>query len=316
MTEHVVLSIGGNSLIKNESRREIDDQLQAVQKIAGHIADFIKLGHDVVITHGNGPQVGFILRRSEIAFEAGELHFVPLKNCVADTQGAIGYQIQESLCNAFKNKDIKKCATTVVTMVEVDPKDPSFENPTKPIGVFYSKKKMASLLSKHPDWVMVNMEGKGYRRVVPSPDPKRIVEIQAIKTMIKDGLCVIAAGGGGIPVVADARGNLSGVNAVIDKDLSTALLASDLSAHLLIILTSVENVFVNFNKPSQKALDRLTVFEAAQLIDQGQFAPGSMLPKIQAALNFINRGGERVIITTPENLIAGVLENRGTHIVP
>ncbi|MBU0465495.1 MAG: carbamate kinase [Proteobacteria bacterium] len=316
MTECVVIAIGGNSLIKDENRREIDDQLQAVQETIGHIADFIELGYDVVITHGNGPQVGFILRRSELAFEAGELHFVPLKNCVADTQGAIGYQIQESLCNAFKKRGIKKSAVTVVTMVEVDPKDPSFENPTKPIGVFYSKEKLDSLQREHPDWVMVHVEGKGFRRVVPSPLPRRIIEIQAIKTMVKEGLCVIAAGGGGIPVVTDEKGNLSGVNAVIDKDLSTALLASDLSAHLMIILTSVVNVFIDFNKPRQKALDRLTVFEAEQLIAQGQFSKGSMLPKIQAALMFIARGGKRVIITTPENLVPAVLKNCGTHIVP
>lgn len=315
MMERVIIAIGGNSLIKDEKHREVEDQLQAVQETTGYIADFINLGYDVVITHGNGPQVGFILRRSELAFEAGELHFVPLKNCVANTQGAIGYQIQESLCNAFKNKGISKTVATVVTMVEVDHKDPSFENPTKPIGVFYSREKIDSLLSKHPDWQMVHME-EGYRRVVPSPVPKRIVEISAIKALVKEGFCVIAAGGGGIPVVADDQGNLSGVNAVIDKDLTTALLASDLSAHVLIMLTSVDNVFVDFNKPGQKALSLLTVPEAVKLIEQGQFSPGSMLPKIQAALSFIAGGGKRVIITSPGNLINAVLKKQGTHIVP
>lgn len=316
MKEPVVIAIGGNSLIKDDNRREIDDQLQAVQETISHIADLIELGYDIVITHGNGPQVGFILRRSELAFEAGELHFVPLKNCVADTQGAIGYQIQESLCNAFKKRGIKKFAATVVTMVEVDPKDLSFENPTKPIGVFYSKEKLDFLQKSHPDWAMLYVEKKGFRRVVPSPLPMRIIEIQVIKSMVKGGFCVIAAGGGGIPVVMDEKGNLSGVNAVIDKDLSTALLASELSAHLMIILTSVTNVFTDFNKPGQKALDQLTAFEAQQLIDQGQFSQGSMLPKIQAALMFIARGGKRVIITTPENLVPAVLKNCGTHIVP
>ena len=316
MTECVVIAIGGNSLIKDEKHQEVDDQLQAVQETIGYIADFMELGYDVVITHGNGPQVGFIMRRSELAFEAGELHFVPLKNCVADTQGAIGYQIQESLYNAFKKRGIKKSAATIVTMVEVDPEDPSLENPTKPIGLFYSKEKLDSLQKEHPNWVMVHVEGKGFRRVVPSPLPKRIIEIQAIKSMVKEGICVIAAGGGGIPVVVDENGNISGINAVIDKDLSTALLASDLSVNLMIILTSVEKVFINFNKPNQKALDQLTIFEAKQLIDQGQFAKGSMLPKIQAALMFIAKGGKRVIITTPENLVPAVLKNCGTHIVP
>ena len=316
MTECVVIAIGGNSLIKDEKHQEVDDQLQAVQETIGYIADFMELGYDVVITHGNGPQVGFIMRRSELAFEAGELHFVPLKNCVADTQGAIGYQIQESLYNAFKKRGIKKSAATIVTMVEVDPEDPSLENPTKPIGMFYSKEKLDSLQKEHPNWVMVHVEGKGFRRVVPSPLPRRIIEIQAIKSMVKEGICVIAAGGGGIPVVVDENGNISGINAVIDKDLSTALLASDLSVNLMIILTSVEKVFINFNKPNQKALDQLTIFEAKQLIDQGQFAKGSMLPKIQAALMFIAKGGKRVIITSPENLVPAVLKNHGTHIVP
>ncbi len=316
MTECVVIAIGGNSLIKDEKHQEVDDQLQAVQETIGYIADFMELGYDVVITHGNGPQVGFIMRRSELAFEAGELHFVPLKNCVADTQGAIGYQIQESLYNAFKKRGIKKSAATIVTMVEVDPEDPSLENPTKPIGLFYSKEKLDSLQREHPNWVMVHVEGKGFRRVVPSPLPRRIIEIQAIKSMVKEGICVIAAGGGGIPVVVDENGNISGINAVIDKDLSTALLASDLSVNLMIILTSVEKVFINFNKPNQKALDQLTIFEAKQLIDQGQFAKGSMLPKIQAALMFIAKGGKRVIITSPENLVPAVLKNHGTHIVP
>ncbi len=316
MTECVVIAIGGNSLIKDEKHQEVDDQLQAVQETIGYIADFMELGYDVVITHGNGPQVGFIMRRSELAFEAGELHFVPLKNCVADTQGAIGYQIQESLYNAFKKRGIKKSAATIVTMVEVDPEDPSLENPTKPIGLFYSKEKLDSLQKEHPNWVMVHVEGKGFRRVVPSPLPKRIIEIQAIKSMVKEGICVIAAGGGGIPVVVGENGNISGINAVIDKDLSTALLASDLSVNLMIILTSVEKVFINFNKPNQKALDQLTIFEAKQLIDQGQFAKGSMLPKIQAALMFIAKGGKRVIITSPENLVPAVLKNHGTHIVP
>ncbi len=316
MTECVVIAIGGNSLIKDEKHQEVDDQLQAVQETIGYIADFMELGYDVVITHGNGPQVGFIMRRSELAFEAGELHFVPLKNCVADTQGAIGYQIQESLYNAFKKRGIKKSAATIVTMVEVDPEDPSLENPTKPIGLFYSKEKLDSLQREHPNWVMVHVEGKGFRRVVPSPLPRRIIEIQAIKSMVKEGICVIAAGGGGIPVVVGENGNISGINAVIDKDLSTALLASDLSVNLMIILTSVEKVFINFNKPNQKALDQLTIFEAKQLIDQGQFAKGSMLPKIQAALMFIAKGGKRVIITSPENLVPAVLKNHGTHIVP
>ncbi|MBF0279515.1 MAG: carbamate kinase [SAR324 cluster bacterium] len=316
MTENTVIAIGGNSLIKDEQHQNVEDQLLAVKETANHIADFVKLGNNVVISHGNGPQVGFILRRSELAFEAGELHFVPLKNCVADTQGAIGYQIQESLHNAFKERGIQKTVTTLVTMVEVDPEDPSFAHPTKAIGEYYDKMKLDAMLSKHPDWKMVHVQGKGYRRVVPSPLPLRIIELEAVKTMVNNGFCVVAAGGGGIPVVSDEQGKLSGINAVIDKDLSTALLASEMSARLLIILTSVKNVFVDFNKPGRKALKQITVYEASQLIEQGQFAEGSMLPKIKAAVNFLARGGSRVIISSPENLLAAVQENQGTHIVP
>ncbi len=316
MKQRVVIAIGGNSLIKDKNHREIDDQLAAVRETAGYIADFIQLGYEVAITHGNGPQVGFILRRSELAFDAGELHFVPLKNCVADTQGAIGYQIQESLYNAFRQRGIHKYPTTVVTLVEVDAGDPSFKNPTKPIGVYYPQEKVALLLKEHPDWQLVPEEGKGYRRVVPSPYPLRIVEMEAIRAMLDSGLVVIAAGGGGIPVIQDHRGNLSGVNAVVDKDLSGALLAAELAADLLIISTPVEKVYQDFDKSTRKALDRITTAQARDLIARKQFAPGSMLPKIEAALNFIARGGKRVIITTPENLVGAVLENRGTHIVP
>jgi carbamate kinase len=316
MPERVVIAIGGNALIKDDKHQEIDDQLSTAQETAAIIADFIGLGYEVVLTHGNGPQVGFILRRSELAFEAGELHFVPLKNCVADTQGAIGYQLQESLHNAFKARGLHKEATTLVTMVEVDPDDPSFANPTKPIGVFYPEEKMASLTEKHPDWQMVFQDGKGYRRVVPSPKPRRIVEIEAIRTLLAAGFCVITAGGGGIPVIRNSQGSLSGVNAVIDKDLSTALLASELSADLLIILTAVENVCIDFNKSTQRSLNIMTVADAKQYMAEGEFAIGSMRPKIQAALNFIERGGKRAIITDPDNLVNAVQENRGTHIIP
>ena len=316
MTERVVIAIGGNSLIKDDKHHEIDDQLSTAQETAAIIADFIELGYEVVLTHGNGPQVGFILRRSELAFEAGELHFVPLKNCVADTQGAIGYQLQESLYNAFNAKGLHKTAMTLVTMVEVDAGDPSFASPTKPIGIFYPEEKMSSLTEKHPDWHMVFQDGKGYRRVVPSPKPIKIVEIEAIRSMLAAGFCVVAGGGGGIPVVRDSQGNLSGVNAVIDKDLSSALLASELSADMLVILTAVENVCIDFNKPTQRPLQLITTAEAKQYMVEGEFATGSMRPKVQAALNFLERGGKRAIITSPDHLVKAVQENRGTHIVP
>jgi len=313
--KRVVVAIGGNALIKDAGQHEIHQQLRSAQETAEYIADFFALGYQVVLTHGNGPQVGFILRRSELAFEAGELHFVPLKNCVADTQGAIGFQLQMSLYNSFLKRGIKKSASTVVTTVEVDPDDPSFAKPTKPIGVFYSQDKIAELKQKHPDWELVYQDGKGYRRVVPSPVPKRVVEVEAIRSLMDAGHCVIASGGGGVPVVAAADGSMSGVNAVIDKDLSSALLGNELAADMLVILTAVDHVCLNFNQPDQEAINFMTVAEAEDYMRQGHFATGSMGPKVQAAINFLRSGGRRVIITSAENLVTAVEEKTGTHMV-
>ncbi len=316
MKQRVVIAVGGNGLIKNGEHREIDDQLAAVQGIAGYIADIMELGFNVTVTHGNGPQVGFIFRRSELAFEAGELHFVPLKNCVADTQGAIGYQLQESLHNTFHRRGMAEQPVTMITMVEVDGKDPSFQNPIKPIGVFYPKQKVDSLLRKHSDWHIVYQKGRGYRRVVPSPRPIRIVEMEALRAMTDSGFVVIAAGGGGIPVVRDKDGSLAGVNCVVDKDLTAALMAIELKADLLVISTQVENVYLDFDSREPKALNRLTVAEAYDWIARGHFGPGTMLPKIEAALEFIGHGGKEVIITSPENMVAAVQGRKGTRIVP
>ena len=316
MKQRAVIALGGNALIRDESRCSIDDQLAAVQEMAGHISDFIELGYEVVITHGNGPQVGFILRRSELAFEAGELHFVPLKNCVANTQGAIGYQIQESLANAFARRNIEKTPIVLVTLVEVNPGDPSFSRPTKPIGVFYQKEKAESLAQEHPDWHLVHQAGKGYRRVVPSPRPLRIIEMDAIGALADAGFVVVAAGGGGIPVIRDEDGELQGVNAVVDKDLTASLLACEWGAQLLIIPTKIENVFLDYGTKASRPLTQISVEEAKKYIAEGQFEKGSMLPKIEAAVDFLNRGGERVIITSPENLVRSMQDNSGTQVVP
>ena len=316
MKQRAVIALGGNALIRDESRCSIDDQLAAVQEMAGHISDFIELGYEVVITHGNGPQVGFILRRSELAFEAGELHFVPLKNCVANTQGAIGYQIQESLANAFARRNIEKTPIVLVTLVEVNPGDPSFSRPTKPIGVFYQKEKAESLAQEHPDWHLVHQVGKGYRRVVPSPRPLRIIEMDAIGALADAGFVVVAAGGGGIPVIRDEDGELQGVNAVVDKDLTASLLACEWGAQLLIIPTTIENVFLDYGTKASRPLTQISVEEAKKYIAEGQFEKGSRLPKIEAAVDFLNWGGERVIITSPENLVRSMQDNSGTQVVP
>lgn len=313
MTEKVaVVAVGGNSLIKAKGHHTINDQFDAAKETMEHIAAMIQAGWNVVVTHGNGPQVGFILRRSELA--SHELHPVPLDYCGADTQGAIGYMFQMALRNHFDKLGIDKQAATVITQVEVDSEDPAFENPSKPIGSFLdediAKERMAE------GQAFVEDAGRGWRRVVPSPKPKRVVELDAIESLIKGGFTVIAVGGGGIPVVEKPDGGLIGIEAVIDKDFASSLLANKLDADLLLISTAVEKVAINFNKPDQKWLDQMNVAEAKQYIEEGHFAPGSMLPKIQACIQFIENGGEKALITDPPNIPRALAGETGTWIVP
>jgi len=314
MTKLAVLAIGGNSLIKDKQHETVEDQYNAVCETAKHIAGMVEQGYDVVVTHGNGPQVGFILRRSEIAHQIAGMHLVPLVNCGADTQGAIGYQIQQSLYNEFKRRGIKKNAATVVTQVVVDKNDLAFQNPTKPIGTFYTKERAEELQKEHPDWVIINDAGRGYRRVVPSPMPVEIIEQEAIKMLVKNGFSVVGVGGGGIPVIRKDDGTLEGVDAVIDKDNASSLLAINIKADVFIISTAVEKVYLNFNQPNQIALDRLTVVEAKKYIEEGHFAKGSMLPKIQAIIRFLEAGGKEAIVTNPESLEKALKGETGTHI--
>ncbi len=316
MGKLAVLAIGGNSLIKDKQHETVEDQYKAVCETAKHIVGMIEQGFDVVVTHGNGPQVGFILRRSEIAYKVEGIHPVPLVNCGADTQGSIGYQIQQALDNEFTRRNIKKKAATVVTQVVVDKNDPAFKNPSKPIGTFYTKEEAEKLQKEHPDWVMVNDAGRGYRRVVPSPMPKEIVEQEAIELLVKNGFSVIGVGGGGIPVIRNEKGELEGIDAVIDKDNASSLLAVNIKADIFIISTAVEKVYLNFNKPNQKALDKITVAEAKKYIEEGHFAKGSMLPKIQAVIRFLEAGGKEAIITNPESLEKALKGETGTHIYP
>ncbi len=316
MGKLAVLAIGGNSLIKDKQHETVEDQYKAVCETAKHIVGMIEQGFDVVVTHGNGPQVGFILRRSEIAYKVEGIHPVPLVNCGADTQGSIGYQIQQALDNEFMRRNIKKKAATVVTQVVVDKNDPAFKNPSKPIGTFYTKEEAEKLQKEHPDWVIINDAGRGYRRVVPSPMPKEIVEQEAIELLVKNGFSVVGVGGGGIPVIRNEKGELEGIDAVIDKDNASSLLAVNIKADIFIISTAVEKVYLNYNKPNQKALDRLTVAEAKKYIEEGHFAKGSMLPKIQAVIRFLEAGGKEAIITNPESLEKALKGETGTHIYP
>jgi len=269
----------------------------------------------VAIGHGNGPQVGFVLRRSEIAHRVEGLHEVPLDVCGADTQGATGYMLQQNLYNEFLKRGISKNVTTVVTQVEVDREDPAFQNPSKPIGTFMEQDQALEKREKE-GWFVVEDAGRGWRRVVPSPLPKRVVEEPAVKGLIDLGMCVVTVGGGGIPVVADENGSLQGIAAVIDKDYASSLLASRIGAELFVISTAVEKVALNFGKPDQKWLDKLTVQEAKAFLAEGtHFAKGSMAPKIQACIWFIERGGKHAIITNPDNIGRAMRGETGTHIV-
>jgi carbamate kinase len=258
--------------------------------------------------------VGLDLRRAEIAHEREGLPLTPLANCVADTQGGIGYLIQQALNNCLAARGEQK-AVTVVTQVEVDKNDPGFTHPTKPIGAFFSETQRDELQRAHPDWRFVEDSGRGYRRVVASPQPLRIVEADAIKTLTQKGYVVIGAGGGGIPVVRSEQGDYQSVDAVIDKDLSTALLAREIGADVLVITTGVEKVCVNFGKPNQQALDTVNVVQMTRYLEEGHFPAGSMLPKIVASLEFLNHGGRRVIVTSPDCLPAALRGETGTHIV-
>jgi carbamate kinase len=307
-----VLAVGGNALIKDKTMKTINDQFEAADETMGHIAEMIKAGWKVVITHGNGPQVGFILRRSELAIK--ELHPVSLDYCGADSQGAIGYMFQRSLHNHFKRKGMDNIAATVVTQVEVDSKDPAFENPSKTIGSFLDEATAKERMAEGQTFV--EDAGRGYRRVVPSPKPMNIVEVDVIKKLIDSGFTVIATGGGGIPVVEDESGELVGIEAVIDKDFASGLLANNINADVLLISTAVEKVAINFNTPEVIWLDSMTVAEAKQYIEEGQFAPGSMLPKVQACIKFLEEGGKKALITDPPNILRALNNETGTWILP
>ena len=308
-----VVAVGGNALIKDKNHQTVPDQYQAAVETMKHIANMIIDGWDVVITHGNGPQVGFILRRSELA--AHELHEVPLDYCGADTQGSIGYMFQQALHNEFRLRGIKKQAVTVITQTIVDRNDPAFQNPTKPIGSFMDETAAKEKMAKE-GWTMVEDAGRGWRRVVPSPIPQTIVEADAIRSLIEQGFVVMGVGGGGIPVIQKGNGGLVGVEAVIDKDFGSAILASMIKADIFLISTAVEKVAINFNKPDQKWLDQMTVAEARKYLAEGQFAKGSMMPKIEAILKYMDQGGKKALITDPEHIKDALEGKTGTWILP
>jgi carbamate kinase len=308
-----VVAVGGNSLISDTKHEDVGSQVKAVEETCRHIANMIAEGWNVIVTHGNGPQVGFILRRNELAAE--NVHTTPLDVIGADTQGSIGYMICQALDNEFKRLKINKQTAAVVTQVVVDADDPGFKNPTKGIGGFTTKEK-AEVFAKE-GWVVKEDAGRGWRRLIGSPIPKKIVEFDAVRKLVDAGFIVVSVGGGGIPVVEDDKGMLKGVFAVIDKDRASSLLAAQMHADLFLISTAVDKVAINFNKPDQKWLDKLTVSEAKKYQAEGHFLAGSMGPKIEAILAFLalNPKGKG-LITKPESIVDALNGKTGTWILP
>lgn len=310
-----MVAIGGNSLIRDAKHQTVEDQEEALRDTAAHLADMIEAGWDLAIGHGNGPQVGFILRRSEIAHRVEGMHEVPLDVCGADTQGAIGYELQQALQNELYHRKVQKNVATIITQILVDQNDPAFSAPSKPIGGFMDAEE-AKRRREEAGWTVVEDAGRGWRRVVPSPLPKEIVELDSIKAVLGSGITVIAVGGGGIPVVDVGGGEYRGVAAVIDKDYACSLLAREVKADLFLIATAVEKVAINFGTPRQQWLDRITLAEARRYLAEGtHFAKGSMAPKIQAIVWYLEAGGKEALITNPQNIGRALRGETGTRII-
>ena len=310
-----VIALGGNALLRGNETGTIDQQEKNTFDTCKQLVDLIKKDYNIIITHGNGPQVGNILLRNEAGFDKYKIPQMPMDICVADSQGGIGYMIERMMRNVLNEEKIKKDVVTLVTQVLVNKHDPAFENPTKPVGKFYTESEAKDRMAKEK-WTMVEDAGRGWRRVVPSPKPARIIESRAIKNLVQEDVVVIAVGGGGIPVIADVNGNLSGVAAVIDKDLASAVLAKEIGADLLVISTAVEKVYLNFGKPGEKPIDRMTVAEAKNYVREGHFKPGSMLPKIQSLIDFLEGGGKEGLVTDPQHIPLALEGKTGTWLVP
>ena len=308
-----VVAVGGNALIRDEQHRSIADQYDTARETVRYVVDMIEDGWRVVFTHGSGPQMGFILRRSELALH--EVTPVPMDYAGADLQGALGYMFVKALRNEFRRRGIEREAVAVVTQVLVDRDDPAFSDPTKPIGSPMDEATARKRAADH-GWHVKEDPGRGWRRVVPSPIPKSIVDLNVISHLVGAGYVVIACGGGGIPVIENGQGDIRGIEAVIDKDFASSLLARQLGADRLVVATGVERVALDYGKPTQKWLDRLTLAEAKQLYDRDQFDKGSMGPKIRAVIEFLEGGGAEGVITDPPHLAAALVGKAGTRIVP
>ncbi|MDP2908746.1 MAG: carbamate kinase [Nanoarchaeota archaeon] len=310
--KRIVLALGGNAIIKKGQKGTISEQFDNTIESMQRILPLIKQGHHIVLTHGNGPTVGHMMIRVEAGLK--QAPYVPLGICVADSQGGLGYMIELCLHNVLYKEGINKKVITLITPVLVSEKDKAFKRPDKPIGPFYTEKQAKMMRKKHEDWVIVQDAGRGYRRVVPSPTPLEIINKEVIKRMVDDGYIVIAAGGGGVPVVHREDGTLKGVPAVIDKDRTAAILGRDVKADTLMILTAVEKVCLNYGKEEQRELDKMTLSEAKKYLKQGQFPAGSMMPKIEAAISFLKSGGKEVIICALEKADQALKGKTGTRI--
>lgn len=308
----IVIALGGNALLQRGQKGTFDEQYQNVKTTVAKVADLIQQGYKIVIAHGNGPQVGATLLRHEAAKNI--VPAFPLDACGAETQGFIGYMIQQALRNELKARGIDKYIVTVVTRVIVDKHDSAFHNPTKPIGPFYSKEEAAKVKEQRPDLVIKEDAGRGYRRVVPSPDPKIIAERFAIRALVDAGFVVVACGGGGIPIIEE-NGHAVGVEAVIDKDLAGQRLATLIGANIFVVLTDVDGAYVNYGTPKQEVIKEITSGKLRNYLVEGQFKEGSMAPKVEAAIRFVESGGERAIIAALGSLIEALEGNTGTHVV-
>lgn len=308
-----VVAVGGNALVIDNNRKTIPDQFEAAQNAMASVADMVAAGWGVVITHGNGPQIGYILRRSELAL--GELHPVPMDYAGADTQGAIGYMFQKALRNQFRLRGIQREVVSVITQVRVDIEDVAFAHPSKPIGAFMDKG-TADDRALNMGWTVRDDSGRGWRRLVPSPRPVDVIELDSIRTLMQAGCAVVACGGGGIPVIQKEDGALRGVEAVIDKDHASSLLARKINADLFLISTAVEKVALNYGRTDQRWIERATLSELKGYYASGHFAAGSMGPKIEAMIDYLSCGGSRGLITNPPNMVRAVDGKKGTELIP
>jgi len=310
-----VIALGGNAILPVGLEGTFEQQLKITRETMDTVTMLAGQGHEIVMTHGNGPVVGNIVLRGDAGQALHGIPAMPMFVCGADSQGGLGYMLQQALQNSMKAAGMNNPVASVVTQVRVDPADPAFENPTKPIGPFYDEQQAGEVVAE-TGWTVVKDAGRGWRRVVPSPKPIEVMEYEAIKAMADAGVLVIAVGGGGVPVKLNDEGELEGVDAVIDKDRASDLLGRLIGADVLVIITKVDTVFARFGQPDQEALDVLTADRAAEMLANGEFPAGSMGPKIESAVSFLEGGGREVIITSPEEFLNSVEGNGGTRIVP